>query len=388
MNSGKYVFYQITEFINRYEFNKCVKCYNGDLGVRDLDCWNQFLQLLFGQLSSLNSLRNICVCLKQHSKKLYHLGIKQYVNVSTLSRANEKRDWRIFADFGLYLIKKVRNLYFDDKIDKINISNDIFALDSTTISVIINLLSWALGKYSRGAIKIHTLMDLRGDIPTFIHITDGKCHDSNILDEIIPVPNAIYLMDKAYIDLAALYKLNSLGSFFITRAKKNMKYEVIEQNFNIDETTGLLFDKEICLKGHKSIKLYPENLRLVGFYDSDKGEIIEFLTNNFEISAFEVAILYKNRWKIETFFKFIKQNLTIKKLWGHSENAVKIHIWVAIITYLLIAYIKKILKSPLSIYEMIELLGISLFDKTPIQELISDTEIELNIYQQLRLFDF
>ena len=226
MNSGKYVFYQITEFINRYEFNKCVKCYNGDLGVRDLDCWNQFLQLLFGQLSSLNSLRNICVCLKQHSKKLYHLGIKQYVNVSTLSRANEKRDWRIFA------------------------------LDSTTISVSINLLSWALGKYSRGAIKIHTLI---------------------------------------YIDLAALYKLNSLGSFFITRAKKNMKYEVIEQNFNIDETTGLLFDKEICLKGHKSIKLYPENLRLVGLYDSDKSEIIEFLTNNFEISAFEVAILYRNR---------------------------------------------------------------------------------------------
>ena len=252
MNSGKYVFYQITEFINRYEFNKCFKCYNGDLGVRDLDCWNQFLQLLFGQLSSLNSLRNICVCLKQHSKKLYHLGIKQYVNVSTLSRANEKRDWRIFADFGLYLIEKVRNLYFDDKIDKINISNDIFALDSTTISVSINLLSWALGKYSRGAIKIHTLI---------------------------------------YIDLAALYKLNSLGSFFITRAKKNMKYEVIEQNFNIDETTSLLFDKEICLKGHKSIKLYPKNLRLVGFYDSDKGEIIEFLTNNFEISAFEVAIL-------------------------------------------------------------------------------------------------
>ena len=235
MNLGKYVFYQIFEFINRYEFNKCVKCYNGDLGVRDLDCWNQFLQLLFGQLSSLNSLRNICVCLKQHSKKLYHLGIKQYVNVSTLSRANIKRDWRIFADFGLYLIEKVR---------------------------------------------------------------------------------------------------------------------------------------------------------LVDFYDSDKGEIIEFLTNNFEISAFEVAILYKNRWKIETFFKFIKQNLTIKKLWGHSENAVKIHIWVAIITYLLIAYIKKILKSPLSIYEMIELLGISLFDKTPIQELISDTEIELNMYQQLRLFDF
>lgn len=252
----------------------------------------------------------------------------------------------------------------------------------------INLLSWALGKYSRGAIKIHTLMDLRGDIPTFIHITDGRYHDSNILDEIISVPNAIYLMDKAYIDLAALYKLNSSGSFFITTAKKNMKYDVIEQNFNIDETTGLLFDKEICLKGHKSIKLYPENLRLVGLYDSDKSEIIEFLTNNFEISAFEVAILYRNRWKIEFFFKFIKQNLTIKKLWGHSKNTVKIHIWVAIITYLLIAYVKKILKSPLSIYEMIELLGISLFDKTPIQELISDTEIELNIYQQLKLFDF
>ena len=252
----------------------------------------------------------------------------------------------------------------------------------------INLLPWALGKYSRGAIKIHTLMDLRGDIPTFIHITDGRYHDSNILDEIISVPNAIYLMDKAYIDLAALYKLNSSGSFFITRAKKNMKYDVIEQNFNIDEITGLLFDKEICLKGHKSIKLYPENLRLVGLYDSDKSEIIEFLTNNFEISAFEVAILYRNRWKIETFFKFIKQNLTIKKLWGHSENAVKIHIWVAIITYLLIAYIKKILDSELSTYDIIQILGLSVFDKSSIKELIANDIDNQYFNEQLNLFDF
>lgn len=222
MNSGKYIFYQIIEFINRYEFNKCVKRYDGDLGVRDLNCWNLFLQLIFGQLTARNSLRNIYLCLDSHSNKLYHLGIKQSVNVSSLSRALEKRDWRIFADFGEYLIKKVRPLYIDEPIKKVNIPSDIYALDSTTISVSINLLSWAVGKYSRGAVKVHTLLDLRGNIPTFIHITDGKYHDINMLDVILPVKNDIYVMDKAYIDLKALYRIHSLEAFFITRANKNI----------------------------------------------------------------------------------------------------------------------------------------------------------------------
>lgn len=386
MNSGKYIFYQIIEFINRYEFNKCVKRYNGDLGVRDLNCWNLFLQLIFGQLTARNSLRNICLCLESHSNKLYHLGIKQSVNVSSLSRALEKRDWRIFADFGKYLIKKVRPLYIDEPIKKVNIPNDIYALDSTTISVSINLLSWAVGKYSRGAVKVHTLLDLRGNIPTFIHITDGKYHDSNMLDVILPVKNDIYVMDKAYIDLKALYRIHSLEAFFITRAKKNIKYQLVESNFNIDEAIGLRYDRVIQMLEYKSKLLYPEKLRLIGYYDTEKNELFEFLTNNFEITAYEIANLYKNRWQIEVFFKWIKQNLTIKHLWGHSENAVKTHIWIAIISYLLIAYIKKMLNSQYSIYEIIQVLGLSVFVKTPIKELITNVQDNQYDYQEPNLF--
>ena len=388
MNSGKYVFSQITTFINQDEFRKYVKRYKGDLGVRELNCWNLFLQLLFGQLNNINSLRNICLCLEAHTKKLYHLGIKQAVNVSSLSRANEKRDWRIFADFGYYLIDKVRPLYMNNSIEKVDIDNDVFALDSTTISVSINLLSWALGKYSRGAIKVHTLLDLRGSIPNFILITDGRYHDSNILDELYFIPNAFYVMDKAYVDIEALYNIHSQGSFFVTRAKKNMKYHIIEENFNINELTGLRFDKKISLSVYKSNNLYPENLRLIGYYDTEKDEIFEFLTNNFDITALEIANLYKNRWQIEVFFKWIKQNLTIKHLWGHTENAVKIHIWIAIITYLLIAYIKKVFKSKLSIYEIIQIFRISLLDKTPIKELITNEKSIQDTNLQLSLFDF
>ena len=267
MNLGKYVFSQLLEFVDRYEFEKCVTRYKGDYRVRDFNCWNQFIQLFFGQLTSLNSLRDICLCLKAHKQKLYHLGIKQYVNQSTLSRANESRDWRIFADFGDYLIKKVRPFYVDCPVPNIDLDNEIFALDSTTISCSINLLTWAEGKYSRGAVKVHTLIDLRCSIPSFIHITDGKYHDSNALDEILPISNAIYLMDKAYVDFEALYRMHKCESFFVTRAKSTLKYKMIEQNYNIDETTGLRTDKIIILTVAKSKKLYPEKLRLVEFYD-------------------------------------------------------------------------------------------------------------------------
>ncbi len=389
MNSGKYVFSQLLEFVDRYEFNKCVKRYNGDYRVRDFNCWNQFVQLFFGQLTSLNSLRDISLCLKAHKRKLYHLGIKQHVNQSTISRANESRDWRIFADFGDYLIRLVRPLYLDSPIPNININNEIFALDSTTISCSINLLTWAEGKYSKGAIKVHTLIDLRGSIPNFILITDGKYHDSNALDEIIPIPEAIYLMDKAYIDFEALYRMHKCGAFFVTRAKSTLKYEVIEQNYNIDETTGLRTDKTIMLTVVKSKKLYPEKLRLVEFHDQEKDNELVFLTNNFDVSAMEVAYLYKNRWQVETFYKWIKQNLTIKKLWGHSPNAVKIHIWIAICTYLIAAYVKHSLKSTLSIYEMMQILGILAFDKTPIRELLTEFQVNSNqnVKEQLDLFN-
>jgi len=387
MNSGKYVFAQILQFVNKYEFEKGVARYNGDHWVKGLNCWNQFVQLFFGQLTSLNSLRDICTCLKAHKKKLYHLGIKQNVNQSSLSRANEKRDWKIFADFGEYLIDLVRPLYTNTPVPDVDIKNEVFALDSTTISLSIKLFSWANGKYSRGAIKIHTMLDLRGSIPTFIFITDGKYHDSNILDEIISVPDAIYLMDKAYIDFAALYRMHSADSYFVTRAKVTLDYQVIEGNFNIDGQTGLKSDQKIVLNGPKSKLLYPEPLRMVEYFDNEKDMTFVFLTNNFEVSALEIAHLYRNRWQIEVFFKWIKQNLTIKKLWGHSENAVNIHIWVAISTYHIVAYIKIKIQSKLSIYEIMQILSISAFDKTSIKELLTEIQINQNVKEQYNLFE-
>lgn len=387
MNTGKYIFAQLLQFINRYEFEKCVSKYNGDHGIRDFNCWNQFIQLFFGQLTSRNSLRDICTCLKAHQNKLYHLGIKKQVNQSSISRANESRDWRIFAEFGQYLIDQVRPMYADFPIPNIDLKNEVFALDSTTISLSLKLFSWAPGKYSRGAIKMHTLLDLRGSIPSFVMITDGKYHDSNILDVIVPVTGAIYLMDKAYIDFAALYHIHEMGAFFITRAKTTMDYTVSENNYNIDLRFGLKSDKTILLAGYKSSKLYPEPLRLVEYYDDQNDILLTFLSNNHEVSALEIANLYRNRWQIETFFKWIKQNLTIKKLWGHSKNAVNIHIWTAICTYLIVARVKHEMKSNLSIYEIVQILGISVFDKTPLNEILTDYQTNQNDKEQLNLFN-
>jgi len=388
MNSGKYIFAQIVDFIDYKVFDKCVKRYSGNYRVRDLKCWNQFLHLLFGQLTSQNSIHMICVCLKMHKRKHYHLGIKQLVDQSALTRANESRDWRIFADYATHLINKVRPLYADCSVPNLDLDNEIYALDATSISVSINLMTWAEGKYSRGAVKMHTLMNLRGSIPEFIWITDGKCHDSNALDRINFYANAIYLLDKAYVDFEALYRMHNAGAFFVSRAKATMQYQVIEQNFNIDEKTGLRADKTVLLTVKKSKKLYPEKLRIVEFYDSKNDELLVFLTNNFEISALEVALLYKNRWQIEVFFKWIKQNLVIKKFWGHSENAVKIHLWIAVIAYLLVAYAKQTLKSEYSVYEIMQVISVSAFDKTPIRELLTkQCQFNQNVKEQLYLFE-
>jgi len=388
MNSGKYVFRQMLDFVNQYEFNKCVKRYSGNFRVRDFKCWNQFVQLLFGQITSLDSLRSICTCLQAHKGQLYHLGVKQNVDHTTLSRANENRDWHIFADFGEYLIGLVRPLYADFPVPNVNINNEVFALDSTTISLSINLFTWAEGKYTRGAVKVHTLLNLRGSIPEFVLVTDGKYHDSNVLDVIVPQPDAIYLMDKAYIDFAALHHMQMTEAYFVTRAKSPLKYKVTEQNFNIDQTTGLRTDKTIVLTVAKSKKLYPGKLRLVEYYDAEKDLHLVFLSNNFEVSALEIARLYKNRWQIEVFFKWIKQNLIIKKLWGHSQNAVKIHIWMAICAYLIVAYMKHALKSNYSIYEIMQILSVSAFDKTPVRDLLTMSQVNQNVKElQYGLFD-
>ena len=295
MNLGKYVFSQILEFINRYEFDKCVERYSDNYRVHNLNCWNQFIQLFFGQLTSLNSLQNICLCLKAHERKLYHLGIKQHVAVSTLSRANENRDWRIFAEFGNYLVGLVRPLYSSSKIPRVDVDNEIFVLDSTSISVSINLCTWARGKYTRGAVKVHTLLNLRRAIPEFILVTDGKYHDSNALDMIQPQPGAIYLMDMAYVDFEALYRIDRNEAFFVTRAMSSQKYEVIGQDTDLDSASGLRADSTIVLTVPKSRKLYPDKLRLVDFYDDQNGELLVSLTNNFEVPALEVVNLYRNR---------------------------------------------------------------------------------------------
>ncbi|MFP9116131.1 IS4 family transposase, partial [Flavobacterium sp. RHBU_3] len=375
MNKGKFVFSQVLACVNRYEFQKCVNRYKGDYRSRELNCWNQFAQLFFGQLTARNGLRDICLCLNAHKSQLYHLGIKQSVNQSTLSRANENRDWRIYADFGAYLINLVKPLYTDNHESLSGIDKDVFVLDSTTISVSIILMNWAHGKYSRGAVKMHTLLDLRGSIPTFIHITDGKYHDVNVMDEIEVVSGAVYVMDKAYTDFQRLYKLNQSNAFFVVRAKSNLKFKAVVSR-KVDKSTGLRCDQSIKLLVAKSYKFYPEKIRRIKYYDKDKDIILIFLTNEFEMDAIDIATLYKSRWQIEIFFKWIKQNLQVKTLWGHSQNAVKTQLWIAISTYLIVAYLKHQMKSQYTIYEMTQILGISAFSKTPINELFTNEIIK------------
>jgi hypothetical protein len=387
MNTGKFVFTQVLSLVNRYEFQKCVNRYNGDYRTRGLNCWNQFVQLFFGQLTGRNGLRDICLCLNAHKNSLYHLGIGQSVNQSTLSRANENRYWRIYADFGIYLIDLVQPLYADNSFDDFEIDKNIFVLDSTTISVSIILMNWAQGKYSRGAVKMHVLLNLRGSIPRFIHITDGKYHDVNTLDEIEVVHDAIYVMDKAYLDFKRLFELNKAGAFFVIRAKENLKFKAVLSR-KIDKSTGLRCDQSIKLLVPKSKKQYPEKIRRIKYYDQEKDLMLVFLTNNFDVDALDIAAIYRNRWQIEVFFRWIKQNLQVKTLWGQSENAVKIHLWMAICTYLIVAYLKHQLRSPYSVYEMMQILGISSFSKMPINELFTKKQINQDFKEQLNLFNY
>lgn len=386
MHLGKFVFAQIVEFIPRYEFEKCVKRYKGDFHAKSLNSYNHLLQLIFGQITACTSLRDICLCLKAHQNNLYHLGIRQQVNQSSLSRANEKRDYRIFQDFGYHLIEQVRPLFEKEKIPLVDLEKTIFALDSTSISVSINLAAWASGKYSRGAVKMHTLLDLRGSIPIFIHISDGTWHDSNAMDYIQFEPNAIYTMDKAYVDLAALNKMDSIGAYFVTRAKAVMRYRIIETMYPNED--GILADQLVKLTGHKSSRLYPKPLRMVQYHDAETNEELTFISNNMDISALDIANIYRNRWQIEVFFKWIKQNMTIKRMWGYSENAVRIHLWTAIISYLLMAKIKANLQTEYSITEVARILGVSAFSKTPIRELLANDQptIENQNVKELKLF--
>lgn len=341
--------------------------------------------MFFGQITGRNSLRDICLCLNAQRDKLYHFGIRQAVNQSTLSRANEKRDCNIFSDFGKYLIGVVQPLYTKDHSLLCGVDKDVFVLDSTTISVSVILMDWAHGKYSRGAVKVHTLLDLHGNIPVFIHVTDGKYHDVNAIDEIEIIPNAVYVMDKAYIDFSRLFMLKETGSFFVVTAKTNLKFKAVKSH-KVDKSTGLRCDQVIKLLVWKTKSNYPDKLRRIKYYDQEKNITLVFLTNDFSMTALEIAAIYKSRWQIEVFFKWIKQNLQVKKLWGHSFNAVKTHIWIAICTYLIIAYVKKQTKSNHSVYEITQILGLYTFAKIPVNQLLNKTIVIKGENNELNLF--
>ena len=389
MHQGQFIFSQLVSLVPKYEFDKCVDKYNGNYRTKDFKCWSQFLCMLFGQLTYRESISDIINCLKAHKNKVYHLGIKKLVTVSSLTRANERRDWKIYQDFATYLIGLVRPLYVDDSEFTLELDNTVYALDSSTIDLCLSTFNWAKFRKNKGAVKMHTLLDLRGNIPVFIEITDGKIHDVNILDNIIFETGAFYIMDKAYIDFKKLFEINEASAFFVVRAKSNFAYKRLYSNKK-DKTKGIKYDQVIKLTGYKSKIKYPDKLRKIKYYDKEKNKIYEFITNNFILSALLIANLYKQRWQIELFFKWIKQHLKIKSFWGYSENAVKTQIWIAVLTYLLVAFAKKTLNLDKTIYEILQILSVSAFDKTPINELLTNKELHKNTegdYKQLTLFD-
>lgn len=389
MFKGKYVYSQLVSLVPRYEFDKCVTRYNGDYRTKDFNCWQQFLMLLFGQLSYRESLRDIINCLNAHKTKVYHLGMKKVIALSTLSRANENRDYRIFQDFAYHLIEVSRPLYINDNDLELDLENAIYALDSSIIDLCLSIFNWAKFRKNKGAIKLHTLLDLRGNIPIFIDITDGKVHDVKILDKIDFEKEAFYIIDKGYYDFVRLYRVHIEKAFFVIRAKDNLKDRRIYSR-SVDKTTGLKYDQTVKLVGYKSAKAYPDKLRKIKYYDKELDKTFIFLTNNFKIDALTATLLYKNRWQIELFFKWIKQHLKIKSFWGESENAVKVQIWVAICTYLLVAIAKKKCNSRLTLYEILQILSVSPFDKTSINQLLRNEELQSsdNVnYNQLNLFD-
>ena len=372
MNSGKTIFSQIMEFIPKYNFDKCVRRYNGNYRTRNFRCWDQFLCMSFAQLSYRESLRDIEACLNAQPNKLYHMGIRGNISISNLSRANEKRDWRIYADYAQVLISKARFLYHDDSDFLSDLNDTIYALDSTTIDLCLSLFPWAKFRKHKAAIKLHTLLDLQGSILSFIEVTTGLIHDVNILDILIPEPGSYYIMDRGYLDFERLYRLHQDKAFFVIRAKKNLAFRRLYSN-PVDKTTGLRCDQIVKLTGYKSSHFYSDKLRRVKYYDEKNDRYLVFLSNNFNLSALTIAELYRNRWKIELFFKWIKQHLKIKAFLGTSPNAVKTQIWIAISVYVLVAIIKKSLKIELSLYTILQIFSVSLFEKVPIYQLLTET---------------
>ena len=364
MNTGKTLFAQVMEFVPWTSFTRIVQRYNADSGVRRLNCAEQFRIMAFAQLTWRESLRDIEVTLGANSKKLYAMGFRNPIRKSTLADANETRDWRVWADLAALLIKRARKLYASEDLG-LELDNTVYALDATTIDLCLSLFDWAPFRKAKAAVKLHTLLDLRGSIPAFIHISDGKMHEVNVLDMLTYEPGAFYVMDRGYIDFRRLYKLHQSGSFFVTRAKSNLDARRIYSQA-VDKDKGLIYDQTIMLNGFYKAQEYPEHLRRIKYSDPQTKQILIFLTNNTSLSALTIAALYKSRWQVELFFKWIKQHLRIKKFIGNSENAVKTQIWCAVSTYVLIAIIRKELKINTSLYTLLQILSVSVFEKSEI----------------------
>jgi len=389
MHTGRIVFSQLMDFLPRYDFDKCVRRFRGNYRVRTFSCLDQFLTMVFAQLTYRESLRDIETCLCAMGTKLYHAGFRGKVSRSTLADANEKRDWRIYADFAHVLIDIARKLYAADDFG-VELANVAYALDSTTIDLCLSLFPWARFRKHKGAVKVHTLLDLRGSIPCFLRITDGKTSDVKVLDDVMPQPAAFYIMDRGYIDFARLYRFTTSLAFFIIRAKSNHHYARLSYR-KVDKSTGLRSDQRIALKGPKTSRLYPVPLRRVSYFDAETSHRLVFLTNHLELPALTIAQLYKCRWKIELFFKWIKQHLRIKTFFGTSENAVKTQVWIAISVYVLVAIVKKELGLDRSPSEILQILSIALFEQVPLSEVLTESRPQnenAGRHNQLLLFDF
>jgi len=388
MNSGRTIFAQVMDFLPLTQFRRCVERYRGDYKVQSFSCWDQFLCLAFAQLTGRESLRDIEACLRSQQSKLYHLGFRGHISRNTLAHANETRDWRIFADFARALIAQARLLYRDEPLG-VELHQTLYALDSTTIDLCLAMFPWAQFRRHKSAVKVHTLLDLRGSIPTNVYVTSGAVHDINILDQLLPEAGAFYLLDRGYLDFARLYVLKQGCAFFITRAKQNTQFWRRDWR-PVRRSTGLRSDQTIQLTGPKTAQLYPDPLRRIHYFDSEKDLRLIFLTNNFLLPALTIADLYRARWRVELFFRWIKQHLHIKSFFGTSENAVKTQIWVAITVYVLVAIVKKQAPLDLSLYKILQILSITLFEKTPLLSGLShvaDNLDDADSRTQLKLFN-
>jgi len=388
MHSGRFVFSQLMDHLPSKAFRRCVRRYHGDRRVQSFTCLDQFLCMAFAQLTLRESLRDIEVCLRAHRDKLYHMGIRGGMSRNTLSNANMRRDWRIYADFAQSLIGVARPLYADDDLG-LDLDNTVYALDSSTIDLCLSLFPWALFRATKSGVKLHTLLDLRGSIPAFMHVSEARPHDVGVLDALVPEPGAFYVMDRAYLDFARLFRLHSLKAFFVTRAKSNTRC-ARRYSRPVDKSAGLRCDQTVVPAGRKSRAQYPEPLRRVGFRDPDTGKRLTFLTNNFAVPARTVAELYRHRWRVELFFKWIKQHLRTKSFFGTSENAVKTQIWIAVSVYVLIAIVRKRHRIDTDLYTILQILSLTLFEKTPLLQLLTSSPNRTELSpspKQLILFD-